>query len=171
MPKYICECCDFTSTKKNLYDEHMTSDKHMLKEIAINFFKFARNKIDRDIERMFFKNIIGITISEDKTVKSFSEIPDELIHEACKDSSVNTCDFCNKTYSSKKNLLRHKQNCKNKTNKTTLINKPDKKDTIFIYNTQNNPTCTIEGIEYKVHRIIEVIQPINIENLVDSVSS
>ncbi len=165
MPKYICECCDFTTTKKTLYDDHMTSDNHMLKEIAIDFFKFARRKIDRDIERMFFKSILGVNISENKTVKSFSEIPDELIHEACKDSSAdNTCEFCNKTFVSKQNLIRHKLKCKNK---TTLINKPDKIDTIFIYNTQNKPTCNIDGVEYRVHRIIEVIQPIN---KVDSVN-
>jgi hypothetical protein len=178
MPKYLCECCKFITNKKNDYDEHMISEKHIMRDITKDFFSKIRNKFENNIERIFFNYITGADITEEKDILSFNSIPEKLIDETIDEfkgdnpdttpvntviNTQTTCEFCNKSFVSIHNLTKHKTKCKHKDKPSSdkIIKPHEENTTILIYNADKERTCTIDGTHYRIHRIIEVIEPLH----------
>lgn len=178
MPKYICQCCKFITTKKTEYEEHMTSERHIMRDITKLFFTKIRNKFENNIERIFFKHITGVDITEEKDVLTFNSISEKIIDETIDEfkgdkpdttpvntviNTKTTCEFCNKCFVSIHNLTKHKTKCKHKDNPPSdkIIKPHEDNTTILIYNAAKKRTCTIDGIHYRIHRIIEVIEPLH----------
>jgi hypothetical protein len=102
---YVCEICDYSASRKSQYDRHLSTDKHKIKDLAINgnglaIEKVPNNYICQNCEKTYkdpsglwrHKKKCQITknnnISQEKTIKIDSEPSEkELIMILIKENS------------------------------------------------------------------------------------
>lgn len=122
MVLYECEICSYNTIRKNQYQRHLMTKKHITRVEKIN----SENKFENSTEgieplKEEFKCICG---------KSFSREDNFARHckYYCANKKKFTCQFCNKVYSTNFNLNKHLKKCKKKNDQEEKISIGDYKN-------------------------------------------
>ncbi len=107
---YFCKACDYKTNRKDTYNRHVTSDKH-LRKIAVFPYHECENVIPNG-ENVIPKCENVIPNGENVIPKCENVIPngENVTHN--EKLNIYNCHKCNKSYNSKRYLIDHEKNCK-----------------------------------------------------------
>lgn len=98
--KFVCDLCDYETSIKYCFDNHLKSNKHYIKQIGIN------NQIEKkkQIEKEETNRKIKLEKEEnDKKLR--------LKNEEIEKRNINTCKYCKNYFSTHGSMVRHQSVC------------------------------------------------------------
>lgn len=106
MPLYVCHCCNISTKIRTHYFRHLKTNKHK---------KNMRNQDDKT------KNIPNLTTNDHFVVKKYINLTTNDHKMVKSEEETPKCEHCNKVFSTKGHLARHKKRYCKKNNDTEIF--------------------------------------------------
>ncbi len=112
---FVCEVCDYTTSRKSSYEKHLESKKHKEQKLQSKNETFRCICCDYTTSKKYNYDKHLLTKRHKDTLQLFS-FPNVSKNEkkwqkSCKNEFI--CEFCDKKYTNRAGLWKHKKKCKN----------------------------------------------------------
>jgi hypothetical protein len=107
---YSCKDCNYETNRKDTYNRHLTSGKH-LRKIAVNSYQASENVVP--ISENVVPNSENVVPNSENVVPNSENvvpISENVAHS--NNNVIYNCKKCNKEYNKKEYLINHEKRCK-----------------------------------------------------------
>lgn len=110
MTVYNCKICNFITSLKSNYSRHLKTNKHMSN---IGNIGVKSNEVSQSITKVSQEEKIGINKYHKSITRGITEVSQSITNQ----NNEYSCNVCNKKFTKKNNLYRHKKHfCNNNIN-------------------------------------------------------
>lgn len=136
--KYVCSCCDYSTSRKNNFTKHVSTDNHQNRANGSNLEVFgsifepevangnnnnlSKNPKSNDVQSQHTENSKSQVATFKKVAKSSRKVAKSSNFSGHHDSYQ--CSCCNKDFKTHGGLWKHSQKCKPKTPTNDLLVDP-----------------------------------------------
>jgi hypothetical protein len=120
-PNFYCETCDFTAFKKNDYQRHLSTRKHLLSVKVSNLGSLGSENYQDFTQKIFICDKCNYSSTNKANYNKHLSSQKHLntVNDMVKE---NICNKCNKPFASYSGLYKHKKTCQVLEDKTELSN-------------------------------------------------
>ena len=128
--KYYCDCCDYGTSRKGSYNKHILTSKHLL---TIN----GHEKVAESCDVKYYCESCDYKTSRKSSYDKHILTPKHVkLQQRC------VCNICNKSYSDRSGLFKHKRKCGTQITQTIEVS-----TNIFMEMMKQNNELTKQVIE------------------------
>jgi hypothetical protein len=119
---FYCECCDFNTCRKNDYQRHLSTRKHIFNSKSSQIGKMEIEINQPELQKDTYDCNICSYSSTDKSNYNRHLISKKHINMINNIQKDNNCNICNKSFITYSGLYKHKKKCQVIENKNELTN-------------------------------------------------
>jgi len=122
--EFNCSLCNYTCSKKSIFDKHLSTAKHKKNEMLQNV-----TNLEEKMFQKYYCEFCDVKCTTkygyDKHCLTAKHI--KMLQNVTKNIPKNICEICNKEFNNRMSLWRHKNNCFNN-NDNTMMKLQNEKD-------------------------------------------